>query len=458
MSSAFDRKRREEKEKKKLLAFLRNFSKAMLREEADGSAVVYGIAVAPFVPVQHMQIDISTINLVGNYCFRFARERGWLQTSEELAQATPYAESDDARPLIENEGHAYHGSDSTFFFAGVEEALVNPRPHFHYPPTPTTLLACAHFRLVHVGNSSYGVFSELYTYLDGQKDIMQHLLGTFKVTTVCVSKIQRTPVQLVPSKQSLFRAIMAKGETSHAPLSKDAVRVQRLDARELLRRSGWFADAAAVAATRVNTLPQLPSPEFSIALPGGATAPLHLLAFRSFVLRETDIDFNLHVNQLVSKMLVINAFRGAVADAGCAYARLLRPGELAIRADLLLRKFRVDYVREIPMRYAAVEVYLFPLHADRVKAQFQAACSSGTRPTAVEATAAASSKEGPREASTSAAAKEDAEMMEIGFFTVGVPRDGDGSASSGKFIATVGVMSAATCFLPQTMRSPTSSG
>jgi hypothetical protein len=421
----------------------------LYREEPDGSAFVHGIAVAPFVPVQHMQIDISTVNRLGNYCFRFARERGWLQTSEELAQATPYAERNEARPLIESEGHAYHDTDNTFFFAGVEEALANPHPHFHYPPTPSTLFASAHFWLVHVGNSSYGVFCKLYTYLDGQTDLTQHLLGTFKVTTVWVSKAQRTPAQLTQSKRTLFQSIMAKEKGSGAPVCGDEVRVQRLDARALLQCSGWFDDATAVATLRLNSLAESsssspPPSDFSVSVPGVET-PLNLLVRRCFTLRETDIDFNLHVNQLVSKLFVIDAFRGAVADTTCAYSRLLRPGELAICSDLLLRRFRIDYVREIPMRYAAVEVYLFPLHAEVVKHQLHAACGK------------------PAEVlSSSPDSAEEAEMMEIGFFTLGVTNSDDltassSSSSSGKFVATVGVMAAATCFLPQTMQHSTSS-
>ncbi|KPI82682.1 hypothetical protein ABL78_8305 [Leptomonas seymouri] len=419
----------------------------MYREEPDGSAIVHGIAVAPFVPVQHMQIDISTVNLVGNYCFRFARERGWLQTREELAQATPYAESNDARPLVENEGHAYLGSDNTFFFAGVEEALANPIPHFHYPPTPSTLLACAHLRLVHVGNSSYGIFSRLYTYLDGQTDMMRHLLGTFKVTTVWVSKVKRVPVQLAPSKQQLFGSILAKSEASGVSVHADEVRVQRFPVRDLLLHSGWFTDATAVAAMRLNTFTGTPPLAYTVSLPG-VEAPLRLLVRRSFTLRETDIDFNLHVNQLVSKVLVINAFRGAVADTSCAYSRLLRPGELAQRSDLLLRKFRIDYVREIPMRYAAVEVYLFPLDADRVRAQFRAACNAR-----VPVASVADCRRDTPSCSLKLAQEEmrgHADMMEIGFFTVGVPADD--APAGGRFVATVGVMTAAVCFLPQTLR------
>lgn len=417
------------------------------REEADGSAVVHGIAVAPFVPVQHMQIDISAVNLLANYCFRFARERGWLQTREELAMATPYAENNEARPLIESEGHAYRTTDNTFFFAGVEEALANPRPHFHHPPTPSTLFVCAKFYLVHVGNSSYGVYCRLYTYLDGQppETRMQHLLGTFKVTTVWVSKQRRTPAPLTHSKRDLFYAILERGEAARAELCGADVRVQRLSVPEMLRNSGWFENDAAVAAmqlrTTVDDIPSLFSLTLPAAAAGAATtesASLSFLHHRAYTLRETDIDFNLHVNQLVSKVFVINAFRSAVADPNCAYARLLRPGELPLRSDLLLRRFRIDYVREIPMRYAAVEVFLFPLDVARITAQYEAACS---RPPSSSVSAA------------DGAASSAAEMVEIGFFTVGVPAGDGGGASSEKFIATIGVMTAAACFLPDTLKA-----
>ncbi|AYU79662.1 hypothetical protein CGC21_31695 [Leishmania donovani] len=413
----------------------------MYREEADGSAVVWGIPVAPFVPVQHMQIDVSTLNRLGNYCFRFAREHGWLQTPDEMALATPCAQGNKARPPVEQGSHAYTGSDNTFFFAGVEEILDNPYPDFELPPRLSKLSAEAHFYLVHVGNSSYSVYGQLYTYLDEQGEAARGFVGSFKVTAVWVSKQQRTPTALPADKRSQLRSVIEKSAPKMP--SSDVARVQRLSVSDLLLQSGWFANASAIASMEIAAYSPLSAPPpdaFLVSLPHVCTAaPLWLLHRRHFMLRETDIDFNLHVNQLVTKLLVIDAFRGATADARCAYSRLLRPGVPPNRADILLRKFRIDYVREIPVSCVATEVFLFPVDPARAKAQFSCVGTSAGGGDAAATTTAVIP--GSDAADTPAV-----DMMGIGFFTVGVPSLDDAS-SKDRFIATVGVMTAATCFL-----------
>lgn len=410
----------------------------MFRIEPDGSAVVHSIPIAPFLPVQHFLIDVSSVNRLANYGLAFARERGWLQTQAELAMSTPYQESNAARPLVEQEGYAHKGSDKTFFYAGVEAALASDHPHFQYPPTPSTLLLWCHFVLSHVGNSSYGVYGELYTYLDksgsgaspGPHD--RSLLGTFKVTAVLVSKLTRTPCPLSEDKKAIFAEIY--GASAELRSGKETV-VQRLSVPTMLQSCGWFSDVAAMKAMQLNE-EALPAENFHTTLPGSDT-PLCLAYRRSIALRESDFDFNLHLNQLVTKQLIINAFRGAVADESCAYSRLLRPGVNRLRADLLLRRFRIDYVREIPMRYAATEVYFFPFDAPQMVAQLKKGCGADG-PTNLERWTSGELQK--------------AEMMQIGFFTIGVPsaptgKPGDGVAADDRFLATVGVLQAPTYFL-----------
>ncbi|AIN99175.1 hypothetical protein LPMP_260610 [Leishmania panamensis] len=415
----------------------------MYREEADGSALVWGIPAAPFVPVQHFQIDVSTLNRLSSYCLRLARERGWLQTPDDVVHATPYAQRNEAHPLVGQGSHVYTGPDSTFFFAGTEEILEDPHPNFQFPPTLSTLFVKAHFYLVHVGSSSYSVYTKLYTYLDGQEETARDLLGSFKVTAVWVSKKLRIPTALPADKQLLLRSIAAKNAAKLS--SSDSARTKRISVSDLLLHSGWFANAAAIASMELAAYSPLSAPpasEFLVSLPHvHSAAPLWLLHRRHFSLREADIDFNLHVNQLVTKLFVIDTFRGAAGDARCAYSRLLLPGVPLNRADLLLRKFRIDYVREIPMGCAATEVFLFPADPGRAKVQFSSVgTSTGCRD--VDAATAAAALHSDAALAPPAAA----DMMDIGFFVVGVLRL-DGASSSDRFIATVGVMTAATCFL-----------
>ncbi|KAG5502113.1 hypothetical protein GH5_05059 [Leishmania sp. Ghana 2012 LV757] len=418
----------------------------MYREDADGSAVVWGVPVAPFVPVQHMCICLSTMNSLGTYCFRLAREHGWLQTAEEMALAAPCTERNEAHPPVEEGGHTSTDSGNTFFFAGLEETLENQYPNFHSPPTPLALRAEANFYLAHVGNSSYSVYGKLYTYVEGEPENARKFLGSFKVTAVWVSKLQRTPRGLRPDKRSLLDSIILKNASRVSSL--DGARVQRLSVSDFLLHSGWFASASAIAAVDIATYSPLTAPppeEFLVALPHlHNAAPLWLLHRRNFKLRESDVDFNLHVNQLVLKLFVVDTFRQAAADVRCAYSRLLRPGVPSNRADLLLVKFRIDYVREIPMHCTAAEVFLFPMDAARAKAQVSSAGATVGSRNAGAATSAVVT-------GSSAADAPAADVMEIGFFTVGVPSLGgglaNGASSSGCFIATVGMITASTHFL-----------
>ncbi|KAG5476366.1 hypothetical protein LSCM1_04068 [Leishmania martiniquensis] len=418
----------------------------MYREDADGSAVVWGVPAAPFVPVQHLCISLPTVNVLSNYCFRLARERGWLQTAEEMAHATPGAEGIESSRSVEQAGQSYTDSGNTFFLVGLEETLENPCPDFYSSPTPSTLLVEANLYLIHVGNSSYSVLGQLYTYAEGSYETTRDLLGTVKVTSVWVSKLQRTPMTLPPDKRSLLHSIIAKNASR--PASPDGARAQRLSVSDFLQRSGWFSNASAIANVETAAYSALSAPppeEFVVSLPHVHSAtPLWLLHRRHFKLRESDIDFNLHVNQLVLKLFVVDTFRQAAADARCAFSRLLRDGVPSNRADLLLRKLRIDYVREVPMHCNATEVFLFAIDAVRAKTQL---ASAGTSVGSQDAGAAT-----PVAVSAGSAADSPAvDVMEIGFFTVGVPSSEGGSASSAsshrRFIATVGTISAATHFL-----------
>ena len=60
------------------------------------------------------------------------------------------------------------------------------------------------------------------------------------------------------------------------------------------------------------------------------------------------MDFNKHVNQLATMHMVINTFRSALRDKGSIYCSLLAEDVSYLIGDLLLRRLRIDYVREIP--------------------------------------------------------------------------------------------------------------
>lgn len=321
----------------------------------DGSAAVSGIPIAPFVSIQHQQIEVTTVNRLANYSLRVARERGWLQTEAAISTATDFYDSNDARPLLEQEGYAPRGEDLTVFYAGAEATLVDIEPHFRYPPIPSTMLLHTRLYVSHVGKTSYGLYGELFTYLDCKKDTTMRPLGTFGVMVVTISKAHRVPTVIPESRREILEVACAKSATY---LSTVHARVVRLNVQDMLTASRWLRPDATLAQAKL----QGPS---QVTLPDGTT--IYTTYKRKYKIRETDIDFNYHVNQLAMIQLIGSAFRSALSDDACVYSRLLNSTVKPLIGDLLLRKLRIDYVREIPMNHEAVEVYLYPAHAEALE-------------------------------------------------------------------------------------------
>lgn len=390
----------------------------MFHTAEDGSAIVSAVPIPPFVPLQHQQINVATVNHLANYSLRMARERGWLQTPEDMRKATEAYASNDARPLLEQEGYAHKGDDLTFFYAGVEASLAARQPHFHYPPVPSTLLLWCRFYVAHVGSSSYSLYGELYTYLEGKEDHTRQLLGHFKVTTVQVSKTLRTVQPLPPARRAL---IAAACESSKAHLSELApaggASITRLDVRGLLIASGMVVNAERADFNQL-TLCSHAGSRYGDTVLATRFRKVHAL-------RASDMDFNFHVNQLAMQQLVLNTFRAALRDdkggndgdaerngqlcgVESVYPRLLNANVMPVVGDLLLRTVRIDYVREIPMTHEATEICLFPI--DDASLERMAMSKPGARLDA---------------------------LAEIGFFTCGAPA----LARPERFLATVGTFS-----------------
>lgn len=66
------------------------------------------------------------------------------------------------------------------------------------------------------------------------------------------------------------------------------------------------------------------------------------------------MDFNKHVNQLATMHMVINTFRSALRNKRTIYNSLLSKDVSYLIGDLLLRRLRIDYVREIPFSDVAM--------------------------------------------------------------------------------------------------------
>ncbi|ORC87627.1 uncharacterized protein TM35_000212330 [Trypanosoma theileri] len=305
----------------------------MFKLGEDGSAITYHVPVSPFVPLQHNNVDVSTVNRLANFSMRFAMEHGWCFDHGKPFNSQSHLEAFD-------EGYAVAKDDVTVFFAGVEAELCKEVPEFHAEITPASMFFWGQFWVSFVGTSSYGIYGKLYYYEAGKED-RKEPLGVFRVTGVTVSKTTRKPSQIPERRAKLLRETMNK-HNPPTPFPK----AERLNVRDMLNIPGLFTDASCCRI--VDNLPSHSSVD-----------PLSISYTRKFKLRETDIDFNKHVNQIAMIQLIINTFRSACADETTIFPRLLDDGVEPIIGDLLIRRLRIDYIQEIPMSHVGASVALF---------------------------------------------------------------------------------------------------
>ncbi|EPY33421.1 hypothetical protein AGDE_08292 [Angomonas deanei] len=299
------------------------------------SAIVYNVPVSPFVPLQHLTIDITTVNRIAGYSLSFARERGWLQTEQEMVWR--YNPSEHTAPL-----------ENTFFYGGWEAELAGPPSSRSRLPVraPSTMLSWCECFVNHVGSSSYGVYVKVYLFTEGKMED-RTLLGSFKTVSVQVSKSLRTTVPLTPRKRNVLVSVYEGSAPLRASIER--VKVERIDVAGLLKECHAFTADSSLRKASVDT-----------ALQAGS-------AFvRSFHLRETDIDFNLHLNQLAQTHMIINTLRSAVKENASVFSGWSPLGVEPIRADLMIESFRIDYVKEVPQDHQCLTVVLFPLEPHRV--------------------------------------------------------------------------------------------
>ncbi|EPY25654.1 hypothetical protein STCU_06589 [Strigomonas culicis] len=364
----------------------------MYHLEADGSATVYGLPVSPFIPIQHLQIDVTAVNRIAGYSLSFCRERGWTQTEAEVQHRYNV---DTEKGTLPN----------TFFYGGWQASLYRHSSLTGLPvDAPSTLLSWCSFHVSHVGTSSYSVHGEVYVYLEGKMEERQHL-GNFKVTSVQVSKASRQTTPITPRKREVLRDAFEGSAAWRARIQYPTV--ERLNVQALFTGCGLFTTDSALHKVQERR-------------PGEPlTQPFCFRRF--FHLRETDIDFNLHLNQLAATYMIVNTYRGALGDARSGLSVLLPASVPPLRADLLLRRIRIDYVREVPMDHKAFQVFLFPYN-DGARACLTSMSEKGR---SVEEEAPEATGEDP--------------TVSLGFITVGVPHEGAGN----EFLASAGFLSVA---------------
>lgn len=322
----------------------------MFRLQTDGSAVVEHFPIVPFLPVQHFQMDVTTVNRLANHCLRFARAHGWLQPADGAPPSTLVTETSGSEGKDSRSNSSQPRADSTVFYAGMESELT----HRTLAQQPLSITPChllhSHLFVSHVGNSSYGILIKLSAY-HPERARTKDSLGTFKVTCVYVSRALRRPMPIPPAVRQLYMEHHRRGASGLQAIEAQPT-VVRLDVKDLMTHLTESIEWPCAHSSQVHPRTTNGCRDVSMTYK------------RTYRLRENDMDFNLHLNQLTTLQLVIDAFRGALADPFCAISRLLPMGMRALEGDRLLRKVRIDYIQEVPMTCAGLVVFLFIIGSD----------------------------------------------------------------------------------------------
>eukprot|EP00796_Vickermania_ingenoplastis_P009190 gene9190-6467_t len=306
------------------LLMCRCFIMVQMTVSADGTATVKGFMARAFLAMNHLQIDVHAINSIGNNCISYAEEHNWLKPEKNEAV-----------------------DDLAFFVVGIESSLKTPSTGMRQHIIPTSLHIMGVVSLSFVGSSSIGLHVELFSYGEDDEGDKKPV-GGFNITCVAMSKKLRKPVPISPEHIELLKGAI---DAKKAQLSEEEFQshiLSRLNVKEILSA----ADAVVKNSVDGNFARRLLATD---ELPGNEVSSYR----RRHHLRESDIDYNLHFNQQRMMQLVMDTFRGAAGDDRCILSRIVPKGQSYIVSDLLIRQFRIDYVKEVPMSMDGVEIQVF---------------------------------------------------------------------------------------------------
>lgn len=175
------------------------------------------------------------------------------------------------------------------------------------------------------------------------------MVGGFNLISVHISKQTRTPVPIPSFRKKILESALKHMKGSIPESKWERYSFERIDCQKVIA----FSDSCLSNSVDGNVARKLIR---SATLPGNKFLSSYR---RKHHLRESDIDYNLHLNQYRALQLVVDAFRGATGDGRCILSRVMPSDQSYIVGDLLIRQLRIDYVKEVPMDVDAVEVHLF---------------------------------------------------------------------------------------------------
>lgn len=348
----------------------------------DGSATVTGFMARSFITgSSHGQLNVLSLNAVATACALFAREHLWLSYDLPSAPGVSsgatsgtgsvevcktYGTTNGERNLFEMEENGAESLRETTFFLSVAcVELAHPAPASLIKGMADSTLSALPFSvclegvvaLAHVGKSSVGFRVDLFSYVEGKEQTTKEHVGSFRFLRVHVHKAKRMVCSMPEYLIEHLHNVLAQTRASVGEEAFQTYGMPRIDVKSIIALStARWADAIDGTAFH----PGMQRPHAT-----GEHRKEAVSYRRRVHLRESDFDYNLHCNSTQLSQIIIDAFRGACADTRCLFSAIVpEKCSSAVAADLLIRELRIDFIKEIPMTVAGLEVHLFCSSSD----------------------------------------------------------------------------------------------
>lgn len=305
--------------------------------EVAKHSIITGVPLSAFTCWQHGSVDVVTLSRLGSFMRRGAFQKGFIDRDlfkyrPELADRTAAADADAA-------GVPATQPKKTRFFVISCDIVVDA----DCPSEPTVMsdVARGELFLSGLGNSTFSLYLDLRTGTSASANGAEVPLGMVHMTLVCIDEATRRSTPLEPYRRRLLESLLN-------PTLLDKFRVAKM--QRLERPS-------------LDNSPII----FSHPMP----------------VRDADTDFNGHLNQSMYIAFVVDAIKAFMRtrEKELGYRPLRKPcGDedddanspnnftgVAPKHDAtsskIVRRFRIDYVREVPSRDARLTIHLQRMRA-----------------------------------------------------------------------------------------------
>lgn len=281
-------------------------------------AQVANISLAPFLGWQHPHLTTLALSRVAFLALVAAFDKGWIDPQGKFFSIAKY----ELKPLVTDAQESLPPQDafSTVFVVSMEIQSSCLQEVEDLRTKSATVVMCVSA----VGTSSFSIFLKVLL-----SDPDETLLGTVQLSFVHIDFATRRPAAL--------------------PVAKKALLQTALQSEDCLSQFG------------VSKMVRLPVKE---CLSAHSSSPF--LYRRTFSLRPSDFDFNLHLNQSMYQSFAVDAVKDAILEwlqaaalpqflqkffriADCCSGEVNDEGlqRCALKLDAYNRRLRIDYLKEI---------------------------------------------------------------------------------------------------------------